>query len=86
MMRSRSAGLDFLKLIVVAGLLVICSPPLMAQKQPASWTFLVYLDGDNNLEDAAIDDLNEMEAVGFTTDANIVVHADRPYSCLPWCE
>ncbi|MHA1743395.1 MAG: hypothetical protein ACTSV6_03985, partial [Candidatus Heimdallarchaeota archaeon] len=26
------------------------------------WTFMVYLDGDNNLEDAAIEDINEMES------------------------
>ena len=27
-----------------------------------TWTFMIYLDGDNNLEDAAIDDFNEMVA------------------------
>ncbi len=25
-----------------------------------SWTFMIYLDGDNNLEDAAVEDFNEM--------------------------
>jgi len=44
---------------------------------PKSWTFLVYLDADNNLEGAGIDDLNEMEVVGSSADVNIVVQMDR---------
>jgi hypothetical protein len=44
---------------------------------------MVYLDGDNNLETYGIQDLNEMEMVGSTTDVNIVVQIDRiPYSVL----
>jgi len=38
---------------------------------------MVYLDSDNNLESAGINDINEMEMVGSTTDVNIVVLADR---------
>jgi len=41
------------------------------------WTYLVYLDGDNNLEGAAIDDFMEMSAVGSTSAVNIVVQFDR---------
>jgi len=49
----------------------------------AEWTVMVYLDSDNNLESAGIDDINEMEIVGSTTDVNIVVQVDRiPYSVL----
>ncbi len=41
------------------------------------WTFMVYLDGDNNLEAAALDDINEMEAAGGSTaDVNIIVLVD----------
>jgi len=43
----------------------------------AEWTVMVYLDSDNNLESAGINDINEMEMVGSTTDVNIVVQADR---------
>ena len=43
----------------------------------ANWTFMVYLDGDNNLEGAGIDDMNEMEVVGSTSNVNIVVQFDR---------
>jgi Clostripain family/PKD domain len=43
----------------------------------AAWTFLVFVNGDNNLEEAALDDLQEMEQVGSTDDVNIVVQVDR---------
>jgi len=55
-------------------------PPI---NNTAEWTVMVYLDSDNNLESAGIDDINEMEIVGSTTEVNIVVQADRiPYSVL----
>jgi len=38
---------------------------------------MVYLAADNNLESAGINDMNEMEIVGSTTDVNIVVQVDR---------
>jgi len=43
----------------------------------ASWTVMVYLNGDNELEKAAIDDFLEMAAVGSTADVNVVVQFDR---------
>jgi len=43
----------------------------------AEWTVMVYLDADNDLESAGIDDINEMEIVGSTPEVNIVVQADR---------
>jgi len=49
----------------------------------AEWTVMVYLDADNNLESAGIDDINEMELAGSTAEVNIVVQVDRiPYSVL----
>jgi len=41
------------------------------------WTFMVYLDGDNNLEGAGIDDFREMASVGSTKTVNIIVQFDR---------
>lgn len=41
------------------------------------WNFLVYLDGDNNLEPYAIGDFNEMEKIGSTGDVNVIVLIDR---------
>jgi len=40
------------------------------------WTIMVYVDGDNNLEDAAWDDLGEMETVGSISGVNVVVQLD----------
>jgi hypothetical protein len=50
------------------------------------WTVLVYLDGDNDLEEHAFNDLNSMETVWPTPDVNIIVYVDfwttiiAPYS------
>lgn len=41
------------------------------------WTFMIYLDADNNLESAGIEDMNEMESVGSTDEVNIIVQMDR---------
>jgi len=55
-------------------------PPIY---KPAEWTVMIYLDSDNNLESAGINDINEMEMVGSTSEVNIVVQVDRiPYSVL----
>lgn len=43
----------------------------------ARWTFMVYVDGDNNLEGAALDDFLEMAQVGSTDEMNILVQMDR---------
>jgi hypothetical protein len=41
------------------------------------WTVLGYLAGDNNLDGAAVEDINEMEVVGSTDQVNVVVQVDR---------
>ncbi|MBI5548972.1 MAG: hypothetical protein HY901_34245 [Deltaproteobacteria bacterium] len=40
------------------------------------WTFMVYLNADNNLEDDGYDDITEMMAVGSTPNVHIVVLLD----------
>jgi hypothetical protein len=50
---------------------IVESPPA------AKWTFLVYLDADNNLEPAGIGDFQEMASVGSSPELNIVVQMDR---------
>ena len=42
-----------------------------------SWTIMVYLAGDNNLDDAGVADLTEMKTVGTTKDINVVAQFDR---------
>lgn len=47
-----------------------------AEKIDKEWTFICYLDADNNLNSYGIADVNEMEQVGSTADINIVVLFD----------
>ena len=42
----------------------------------ADWTFMVYMAADNSLYEAALKDLNEMEAAGSTDKVNIVALVD----------
>jgi len=41
------------------------------------WTILVFMNAANNLEPDSIDDMNEMEQLGSTSDVNIVVQWKR---------
>jgi hypothetical protein len=40
------------------------------------WTYMVYMDGDNDLGRYCVKELNEMEIVGSTSDINIVLQID----------
>jgi hypothetical protein len=55
-----------------------------ATRPVAAWTVLVYLDGDNDLEQEAIGDFAEMSSVGSSDDVNIVVQFDRIASDEDW--
>ena len=46
-------------------------------RENKEWTILCYLAGDNNLDGAAVADINEMEVVGSTAQVNVVVQVDR---------
>ena len=48
----------------------------VAPTENASWTVMVYIDGDNNLASAAVDDLNEMEGVVLPENVNVVTLTD----------
>ena len=53
--------------------------------QPIKWTFMVYLDADNDLESAGIDDFLEMASIGSSDEVKIVVQMDRhPDSAFPY--
>ena len=68
-----TACLLVLGLVVVQGTVAIGA----ADKAVASWTFMVYLDGDNNLESCGVEDFMEMASVGSNAQINIVVQFDR---------
>jgi hypothetical protein len=44
-----------------------------AANAPKEWTFLVYLNGDNNLDSFGTTNINQMEAVGSSDKVNIIV-------------
>ncbi len=60
---------------VAAIALLVCGLPATARG--ATWTVMVYLDADNNLEPAGINDVNEMEWAPSSPDINVVVQLDR---------
>jgi clostripain len=68
-------------IIALVLLLLVSTIPMSLGEEEVSdlpeWTFLVYLDSDNNLESAGIEDMNEMETVGSSEDVNIIVQMDR---------
>lgn len=79
-MKNKYAIIFFLLILSVSLTGCFLFPPI---DETAEWTVMVYLDADNNLESAGIDDINEMEMVGSTSEVNIVVQVDRvPYSVL----
>jgi len=51
--------------------------PALTKRETRKWTFMAYLAADNNLDPAALDDLNEMELVGSTPEVAIVALLDR---------
>jgi Clostripain family len=44
-----------------------------ASDSPKNWTFLIYLNGNNSLDDFGTTNLNQMEKVGSTDQVNVVV-------------
>jgi len=62
---------------LLLGLLAGIKP---ASAQNSKWTFMVYLDADNDLEEVGIENFLHMAQVGSTSDVNIVVQFDRSTS------
>lgn len=53
---------------------------IVTRPERADWTVMVFIAGDNNLEEAGLEDINEMEAAGSTDQVNILTQIDRsPY-------
>lgn len=52
----------------------------VGQQTLADWTFMVYLDADNNLSDYAAMDLAEMQTAAASSRVNIIVMLDTYYS------
>ena len=61
--------------ILIIGMLLLLAQVSFAQG--STWTLLVYMEADNNLEGDAIADLLEMELISSSDAVNIVVQIDR---------
>ena len=77
MTRGIPFSVRFVPAISVLMLVILSLGVAEAQEPPAKWTFMVYMDGDNNLETDAIQDFLEMAQVGSSDDIDIVVLFDR---------
>ena len=68
-------------LIVARALVCMAAPAAQAVTMPQpskAWTVMVYMDGDNNLEDYVVKDIEtELSAQGSNANVNVVVLADR---------
>jgi len=63
--------------LLLASTLGIMTPNISANANKAKWTFMVYVDADNNLDPYGLADINELEMVGSTKDVNVVAMLDR---------
>ncbi len=50
---------------------------LLGALETKPWTIMVYMLGDNDLEESAVDDLNEMLSADTGKNVNLVILADR---------
>jgi len=66
--------------LLLASTLSIATPNVSAQTPTAKWTFMVYMDADNNLYPWADQNLVLMKEVGSTDEVNIVVLWDDYYA------
>lgn len=51
----------------------------------ADWTILVYMAGDNDLDDFGGDDIKEMKKVGSSDRVNVIVQRDTAAAGVPTC-
>jgi hypothetical protein len=52
-------------------------PPVLGEQTDKTWTFMVYLDGDNKLETLTVDIFLMLASVGSSSEVNIIVQMDR---------
>ena len=78
-MRAKHLRLFFLLFVFMFFLPPARETSCLARSTTASseWTVMVYMNGDNNLEEDALIDFLEMARVGSTDEVNVVVQLDR---------
>lgn len=75
-MKLKTLTVLLLLVFLASFLLQITTVSARSKESMREWTFMVYLDADNNLDPAGFDDLNEMELVGSTSEVAIIVLFD----------
>ncbi|MBR4330812.1 MAG: hypothetical protein IKO19_07850 [Candidatus Riflebacteria bacterium] len=67
------------KLMLVFSLVfVLCTEVDAAKRNPKEWTFMIFMNADNNLDQSAVKDLKEIRAKGGSNEfMDIVVMVDR---------
>ena len=74
---------SIIKLIFFIAMLLLLSADGTEAAKPvqdpknADWVIMIYMDADNNLEDASIFAINQLERVGSTEDVKIIAQWDR---------
>lgn len=78
-MKTRTISVLRTLLVALALLLPLAGPAAgQAPAAPVPWTVMVYMDGDNNLENWVVHDIErELSRVGSSRNVNVLVLADR---------
>jgi hypothetical protein len=63
--------------LLIMTIAVFSAAPMFGAAQPKSWTVMVYMAADNDLEPFALDNLRQMLAAGAGPRVNLVILADR---------
>lgn len=58
---------------------IAITPFVVGNTSVPDWTFMMYLDGDNSLENASIDVFLKMASVPSSANVNVIVQFDRAY-------
>ncbi len=77
MKRKMSFSIMIVYLFMVAFIFFSMTANLNGQTEKALWTFMFYMDGDNNLEKPMMRSINLMELYGVPNDVNVVIQLDR---------
>ena len=64
-------------LLITLMAFAVCACNAHAAERAKKWTLLIFINADNNLDGAGVDDVTEMEKIGSTDDVNIVAMLDR---------
>ncbi|MHA1266582.1 MAG: clostripain-related cysteine peptidase [Candidatus Helarchaeota archaeon] len=74
---------SFISFLLIAPVIQVLNRAPLQSKVATDWTYMVYVDADNNLDSYGVDDINEMET-GYidsaSSDVNVIVFIDREYS------